>query len=498
MGMNSRVVAIAVALTLGLAACSGGADDASSESADGAIATTVAASFDSASDDGSSDDAMEQDAMEEEAMEEEPTAVLATGRADEAAPQAGAPSQVGAGEQVQTGGQQGPEAETTDPVDTGRDIIRTAVVTAEVPDVAAASQQVINSVERVGGLLFNQDTRIGTGEQANRTTLVFRVPPSDFQRVLNDLDGVGTLLDKQVDATDVTGRVVDLRSRITSTELSVERLRGFLSGATDLNQIATFENELRNRETDLETLRGQLRTLENQVALSTITISLIEKLPPAPPAPSVLIATTVHAGHDDGFSCGARATQLEVGEDATICYEVTNNGATALANLNLRDAAMNLEIDDLTVVEGDLDDPLQPGEVVVLAYEFSADGKRIISTAKVQADAQPAIDAADIEVFADDVSASTDFALTVVAKQTDPGFTDGLSTGWDGLTNLIRVVLVLAGLVLPFIWAFPLAFFAFRALRRWNNEQRHRSAPRPPTPPAEPAASASGKEPAQV
>ena len=490
--MNPRIVAIAAALTIGLAACSGG--DSSSETSAGL--NTIAASSDGeAADDGvmfDSDEGMEGDAMTEERAPEAAD-VLATGQTTVAvAPEVGAPNETGT-QQAQSGGQETPETETADPVDTGRDIIRTAVVSAEVPDVAAASQQVINSVERVGGLLFNQDTRIGNGDEANRTTLVFRVPPSDFQRVLNDLDGIGTLLDKQVDATDVTGRVVDLRSRITSTELSVERLRGFLAGATDLNQIATFENELRNRETDLESLRGQLRTLENQVALSTITISLIEKLPPAPPAPSVLIATTVHSGHDGGFSCGARAAQLETGEDATICYEVTNNGATALANLNLRDAALKLDLDDLEIVEGDLEDPLQPGEVVMFAHEFTADGNRITSTAKVQADAEPAVDATDTAVLVDSVTASSDLALTIVAKQTEPGFTDGLSTGWDGLTNLIRVVLVFAGLILPFIWVFPLAFFAFRAVRRWQAEQRKRSIPAPPVTPT-----AVDKEPAGV
>ncbi len=462
--MNARLVAIAAALFLLLTACSQGADDS-----DASYASDDSAS----SDDGSSDDG---GAI---ATNERAVAAQDGGALDEAlmgdadfvdTVQAGAPAAPADGNRQPSVPGDQEATDLPDPIDTGRDIIRTAALTAEVPDVAAASQEVLNVVQAVGGLLFNQDTRVASGGEANRTTMVFRVPPSDFQAVLNDLSGVGTLLEQKVDAIDVTGRVVDLESRITSTELSVERLRGFLAGAKDLDQVATFENELRNRETELETLRGQLRTLQNQVALSTITITLIEKLPPAAPTPRIALTTSIHMGHDGGFSCGTEANNVEDGAEVTVCYDVLNNGETGLTDINLRDAALGVEFKDLELVQGSTERPLEPGQRLVYSYEFEASGNRILSTAKVQASAVPAADTTDTTVSVDSVSDTDDIAISVVPKQTDPGFADGLGTGWNGLTEIVRTLLVVAGFLLPFIWVFPLAFFAYRAWRRRQTE----------------------------
>jgi hypothetical protein len=60
----------------------------------------------------------------------------------------------------------------------------------------------------------------------------------------------------------VTERVVDLRSRVATNEVSVERLRDPLSDAKNLEDVARLEIQLLERETTLETLRGQLRTIE--------------------------------------------------------------------------------------------------------------------------------------------------------------------------------------------------------------------------------------------
>ncbi|NNE94832.1 MAG: DUF4349 domain-containing protein [Acidimicrobiales bacterium] len=451
--MNTRLAALLTTLLLVLAACSG----ADSDSAEDAGSPSV---FDDESLGGGDDGASSDDGMIEGTIEFE----QATGELDAAETRVLGSSGVpiaGTGTTIQDT----EIPEIPEPIDTGRDIIRTAQISAEVPDLAAASQQVLSTVQAVGGLLFNQDTRIGTEGQPNRTTMVFRVPPSDFQSILNQLSGIGTLLEQTVDATDVTGRVVDLESRITSTELSVERLRGFLAEARDLNQIATFENELRNRETELETLRGQVRTLQNQVALSTITVALVEAVPPTPPTAAIELTSSLHRGHDGGFSCGASTPDVEAGTDVTVCYEVFNSGDTELLDIAVRDSALGVGTDDLLLVQGSLDRPLEPGARLVFAYEFVAEGTRMISVAKVQASAPSVDEGGDAEP----VESTAEFAVPVFPAQTAPGFGDGLRTGWNGLSELVRVVLLLAGVALPFIWAFPAAFFAYRAWRRRDN-----------------------------
>lgn len=447
--MERRLTAVLATLAILLAACGGGNDSAGSEES----------FFDNASQGGATSD--DGSAGEEDLIDADTpaTTVAARSAGENAAEPEAATDQLGGG------GIQ--EIEDVDPIETGRQIIRTAEIVAEVEDVAAAAQRASNVVAGVGGLLFNQDTRISQNENdPNRTTLVFRVPPSDFQTVLGRLGDVGEIREQRIDATDVTGRVVDLESRIISTETSVERLRGFLASATDLTQVATFENELRNRETELEQLRGQLRTLENQVALSTITLTLIEILPPPLPTPELAFSSFVHRGHDGGFSCGSTAEQITDGDALTICYEVTNTGDTALTEFELRDSALGLNLSDLDVVEGSLEDPLEPAQRLMLAHEFRASGNRLLTVAKVQATAVPAADAETDDLASETVSARYDAAYTIAPRETPAGFTDGLSAGWDGLMTIVGGVLVLLGFLLPFIWVLPVVWIGGREWRR--------------------------------
>ncbi|MFH2072830.1 MAG: DUF4349 domain-containing protein, partial [Actinomycetota bacterium] len=143
----------------------------------------------------------------------------------------------------------------TDPADLGRLIVYTASISVEVDDVITAGAEAQAAVAGLGGVLFGQETTTG---EFPRSVLTIKVPPANFQEALQRLSGVGKLLGQSVYADDVTERVVDLQSQITTSEASVERLRGFLANATDLETVAKLETELLNRETSLEILRGRL------------------------------------------------------------------------------------------------------------------------------------------------------------------------------------------------------------------------------------------------
>jgi hypothetical protein len=80
--------------------------------------------------------------------------------------------------------------------------------------------------------------------------------------------------------------VIDLDSRIASAEVSVGRVRGFLDRATNVIEISSFESELLRRETDLEQLRGQKRSLDGRIDLATIVLTVQPVVAAAEPAPS--------------------------------------------------------------------------------------------------------------------------------------------------------------------------------------------------------------------
>ena len=183
----------------------------------------------------------------------------------------------------------------TSPADYGRDVIYRAAIAVEAPDVAAATREAVAIIQGLGGIVFGQQTFT---KPQPRSEITFKVLPEDFALALERLAGVGQLVDQQISADDVTERIVNFESRIITSEASVLRLRKFLEEATNIDNVAFLERELLNRETDLETLRGQLRTLQDQVSLATITLTINQLPEPPIVVPDTGFSAAVRAGTD--------------------------------------------------------------------------------------------------------------------------------------------------------------------------------------------------------
>jgi hypothetical protein len=364
------------------------------------------------------------------------------------------------------------------PADHGRSIVYTATIEVEVDDVVAAGQQVQVAIAGLGGMLFGQETTTGDNP---RSVLTIKVLPENFHEALQRLSGIGELLSQTIYADDVTERVVDLQSRITTAAASVERLRGFLEDATDLETVATLEAELLNRETELELLRGQLRTLEDQVALATIVVVLTEPTPPVP-KPALELIQTGYVGHDDGARCpGADDLRVDEGDDITVCFEVFNTGDTLLTDIEVRDTGLKADEDDLFFVDGDLETPLQPGERVILAFEASANPRRsthpAVQAAAVDADGDPIRREIETEVES--------LKLRVIEDDSLPGFVDALKKAWRALQRLFGIVTIFAGALVPWLWVPVLVIGAI-----WYMRRRQAAATSPQEPPEGPETSA--------
>jgi hypothetical protein len=378
-------------------------------------------------------------------------------------------------EPASDGGEADTNAQTApaplDPATLGRQIIYTANLELEVDDVIAAGEQVQLALSGLGGVLFGQETTTGDNP---RSILTIKVPPENFQEALSRLGGIGKLLSQQVFADDVTDRVVDLQSRITTAEASVERLRSFLETAEGVEAVAELEAQLLQRETDLELLRGQLRTLENQVSLATIVLVLREPVPPTP-EPLLELVQTAYAGHDDGAGCpGGDSLRVTEGDAVTVCYELANAGDTNLANIELRDQGLRIDEDEFVVVEGDLAAALQPEARIILMAEVEANPGRY-------PDPDIEVDAVDADGEKLRIQVGIEYeqlGLRVDEDDSLPGFTDAIETAWEGLQRFFGVIVVAAGLVIPFLWVPVLLAGAYWWWRR-RRVRPEASAPAP-------------------
>jgi hypothetical protein len=157
------------------------------------------------------------------------------------------------------------------PVTQPGSFISTATMTVAVADVGAVKPRVAAIAQEVGGSLFGEETTFGGRA---RSTITIKVPPAQFNQALDRLAGLGDVASQQVRTDDVTQQVIDLDARIAAASASLDRVRGLLGDARNINDVIFLESEVTRRQADLESLRGQQKTLQGRIALTTITVTL--------------------------------------------------------------------------------------------------------------------------------------------------------------------------------------------------------------------------------
>lgn len=158
--------------------------------------------------------------------------------------------------------------------DTEQQIIYTGSITLRVDDRREAADQATEIAEEHGGNRFSLEADLeGEGD----TTLVLKVEPDEFDEAMDALAELGRPRNTKVDQENVTDQVVDVQGRLETANRSAERLRELLTNAVDVNAIVAVEQELARRESEIESLEGQLRVLESQTSMATITVTLTER-----------------------------------------------------------------------------------------------------------------------------------------------------------------------------------------------------------------------------
>lgn len=168
----------------------------------------------------------------------------------------------------------------------GTAIIQTGDVSIEVADTEAAAHEVVVLAERLGGFVASQSITNEDEWSPPSATLTLRVPTDEFDSAFDAFEDVGQVLAQNRSADDVTAQHADLEARVDALDASVERLTELMSGAASTADLIEAEAALSERQQELDGLRAQLATLEDQVAYGTVTVSLGEEAAALPGGPT--------------------------------------------------------------------------------------------------------------------------------------------------------------------------------------------------------------------
>jgi len=161
-------------------------------------------------------------------------------------------------------------------------LIKQAFLQIESTDVTAATDAVSDILNQYqGDLLQLSDQRTQTG-QPRRVLVELRVPQSNLEPVLAALRSLGTVKEQSITAEDVSTQLVDLRARIRNLRKSEEALLEIMERSGSIADVLEVTRELNTVRENIERMDAQVQSLQNRVAYSTISLTLISGTVPAP------------------------------------------------------------------------------------------------------------------------------------------------------------------------------------------------------------------------
>jgi hypothetical protein len=175
----------------------------------------------------------------------------------------------GAETQTETG-QDGSNQDTV--LSTAAQIIKTGQLSLEVSDIDGAVNRANAAIASLGGTV-DSSTQYGSGDDAT-ASITFRVPAAKWDEAISTLRGIGTkVLSQQTNSTDVTLQAVDLDARIANLEKTEAALQAIMARATAIPDVIAVETQLSRVEGQIEELKAQRNHLQNQVAMSTLSVT---------------------------------------------------------------------------------------------------------------------------------------------------------------------------------------------------------------------------------
>jgi Domain of unknown function (DUF4349) len=177
---------------------------------------------------------------------------------------------------------------TEDPAalgDFGRKIVKTADLglrSEEVRQSAARAQQV--AATSGGTVLRSQVYRSGDSVTAD---LVLSVPSEEFERVLDELRGLGEkVTTDSISGQDVTEEYVDLESRERNLRATEESLLRLYDKAENVEEALSIQRESTTVRGEIELVQGRIKYLDQRSAYSQITLNIQPVTSPPPPKPT--------------------------------------------------------------------------------------------------------------------------------------------------------------------------------------------------------------------
>ncbi len=159
-------------------------------------------------------------------------------------------------------------------------IIKTGSMSMEVANFKTTREKLDSLITLHNGFVSNENANKPNDRM--QTSVTVKLFPDEFYPFLKSIEHLAIKIhSKKINTSDATKEFTDLSARLKAREDIAERYKAILKRANTIDEIFTVEEKLRSVLEDIEAMKGRIRYINEQVGLSTVTISIFQYLPVA-------------------------------------------------------------------------------------------------------------------------------------------------------------------------------------------------------------------------
>ncbi len=160
---------------------------------------------------------------------------------------------------------------------TEKKVVRTGALTITVDKVGDTSTKVISIANLKNGFVQDSNKSIDSNGQ-EYATVTIKVPVDKFDEAVNEIKKLAKIVDNEkLSGQDVTEQYVDLKARLDNAKATEAQYLEILKQAKTVDDTLKVTVQLDSIREKIEIYEGQLKYLENQTDMSTITVTIQEE-----------------------------------------------------------------------------------------------------------------------------------------------------------------------------------------------------------------------------
>jgi len=154
-------------------------------------------------------------------------------------------------------------------------IIRTGDISFEAKDLYKTKQDVDRLLAKYNGYYSSEN--FSKNDYRDDYNLSVRIPSEKFDLFLKDISSLdGIITSQNISSNDVSSEYLDYEIRLANKSAYLDKYREILKQAKSINEVLEVQDKIRVIEEEIESVKGRLKYLSDQVTLSTININLFK------------------------------------------------------------------------------------------------------------------------------------------------------------------------------------------------------------------------------